>query len=143
MVHTFIFQLHAVDVVEKQAHTLALFGLTLRHGTWDHTRSCLRPQGPDEQPDKNSYCAVISYRFQEDGTTPVPLTERQREPPLMYDCPVLLEDRNAGSTGLEEGSSGSPALFTVPLVVLAQPDVMSSAGVCLVCDSELHNAYVL
>lgn len=57
--------------MEKQPHSLLLFGLTLHGATWDHTHSHLNPQ-VEGVADKNSYCAVITFQFEEESSTQPP-----------------------------------------------------------------------
>lgn len=129
-----------MDLVEKQPHMLVLFGLTLQHATWDRSRACLSPQDPGDWVDENSYCAIISYRVQDESQTSTPAERRRAESLPVYDCPVLLASKNVRDGGPCTGAqSQSPCLlFQVPLPF--SPKL--SDGVCLLCDSELHDAYM-
>lgn len=102
--------------------------------------------------DKDSYCAVISFRLGEESalSTPTPDGRRDRgrvleeEGRCLFDCPVLLTNRNTESNELyfsKSEISHSP-LFHVPLALSAELLESIVDKVYLSCDSEYHDAYM-
>ena len=98
--------------------------------------------------DRNSYCAVISFRSDEDSTlsTPAPDSWRGRgtEARCQFDCPVLLTNRNTESNEvyLSKLDASHPPLFHVPLALSAELSESVVDKVNLSCDSEYHDAYM-
>ena len=132
----------AASLVEKQPQGLALFGLSLRHATWDRTHSCLRPRDSSELEDMTSYCAIITCSAQDQShpNTPAPSGGRG-DRTQVYDCPVVLANRNMREGELPHSIGQTRPLFHVPLPLHIQTGA-ESQGVCLLCDSELHDAYM-
>lgn len=133
--------------MEKQAHSLVLFGLTLCSGTWDEAASCLKPLTEAEgEPVRNSYCVVISFKSKEEEllyagaqqAAGVPALEAK---PLPYNCPVLMSNKKLQNTSCHLSRRSLAALlsplFHVPLRVAGD-----GSGIFLLCDSELHDVYM-
>lgn len=105
--------------------------------------------------DRNSYCAVISFRSGEESavSTPAPDTwkgrgrelevvEEEEEGRFQFDCPVLLTNRNTGSNERKLEVSHPALLFHVPLALSAELSESVVDKVYLSCDSEYHDTYM-
>lgn len=126
-------------------HSLVLFGLTLSSAAWDQEHSCLVPLPVDAAANKNSYCAVISFKLgaEPHSRTPTPVRCTEvKDHRLQFNCPVLLANRIAGDTTLGASHRTVHPLFHVPLALSAELGPSEGAKVYLSCDSEYHDTYM-
>lgn len=139
--------------MEKQAHTIVLFGLTLCSATWDESESCLKPLTSErgaEPTSRTTYCAVITFKPQEESaishiaqpalsiTTPTSAATLNNTERQVFDCPVLMSNKKVQCSSDPSAVPLSRApMFHVPLAVTGD-----STGIFLLCDSELHDVYI-
>lgn len=140
-------QLHVGEILEKQAYSLVLFGLTLSSASWDQARSCLVPlQGNNSAANRTPYCAAISFKSEAgphssaQTSTPGNSTSAVAEDVSQFNCPVLLADKTVGDT---TANHRAPVpLFHLPLAWSAQLGLEGVSKVHLSCDSEYHDTYM-
>lgn len=132
-------------MLQKQANSLVLFGLTLSSAAWDQARSSLVPLPAYAPASKDSYCAMVSFRLGAEPHSRTPTPGRRAEVKdhqVQFNCPVLLANRITGDTTLGASHRTAQPLFHIPLALSAELGPLEGAKVYLSCDSEYHDAYM-
>ena len=124
--------------MERQTHGIVLFGLSLCSGIWDEAESCLKPLSETESElvVRNTYCAVINFKFREQAQTAKPTETKQCESQI-YKCPVLISNTKLQNVVPHFGGKSHSPLFHVPLAAMGD-----CSGIFLLCDSEFHDVYM-